>query len=190
MMFISFEIMGEYAQHRDVPRLTFRGPRERRSYSRILGDESERFMLVVEGWGCPDVPACNGTTSVPVHDRDHFRPYLARVRDRILAWCAESRRAVLADVHGAFVAPYRMTVDERGRSHRSFGEHWGRYRDGLMTLEEFRGAVARDAFPADEDFEIMCADPGFAGEFDDALRYAIAKDPEIVEKFDRLMRGA
>jgi hypothetical protein len=58
-----------------------------------------------------------------------------------------------------------------------------------MTLAEFRATVARDAFPADEDFDIMSADPTFTGEFDRDLRWAIAKDPEIVEKFDRLMRG-
>jgi hypothetical protein len=83
-----------------------------------------------------------------------------------------------------------MAHDERCQAYKSFGEHWGRYRDGGMTLAEFRATVARDVFPADEDFEIMSADPGFTEEFDDEVRRAIARDPEIVEKFDRLMRGA
>jgi hypothetical protein len=86
MMLISFRIMGEYAQYRDVPSLTFREPRERRTYSRTLSDEERRFMLVVEGWGCPDVPPWTGEALPCIaHDRANYRPYLARIRDRILA---------------------------------------------------------------------------------------------------------
>jgi hypothetical protein len=189
-MFLSFEIQEKYAQHENVPRVQCRAPRERREHSYILGDPSGRFLLIVEGWGCPDVPAWDGRTRCPVHDRARFRPYLARFRDSIIAYSSESRRKVLVDVHEALTAPHHMNVDERGQANRSFREHWGRYRDGRMTLAEFRATVARDAFPGDEDFEIMSADPGFTGEFDDELRRAIARDPEIVEKFDRLLRGA
>jgi hypothetical protein len=189
MMFISFEIMEKYAQHRNVPSLTCREPRRRRTFHRTLGDESGRFMLVLEGWDCPDVTAWDGTTGIPVHDRTRFRPYLARFRDSIIAYSSRARRRILVDVHEALTAPHHMTEPERTGAHRSFREHWDRYRDGRMTLAEFRATVARAAFPADEDFEIMSADPGFAKEFDRDMRWAIAEDPEIVEKFDRAMRG-
>jgi hypothetical protein len=123
MMFISLRIMENYAQHRDVPQVTFRAPRERRTYSRALGDEAGRFMLVVEGWGGPDAPAWTGAAEIPVHDRVNYRPYLARARDRILAWCDESHREVLVDVHEALTAPHHITCDERGQVHKSFEEH-------------------------------------------------------------------
>jgi hypothetical protein len=190
VMFLGLEFEGSWAQHRDVPVVRYRYPRERTPHQLTYDVPSERYLLVIEGWGCPVIPPWTGSELVPVHDRIRYRPYLAEFRDRTLAWAAESARQVLVDVHGALTAPHTVAGDERRRAYESFDANWERYRRGEVALADFRSAIARAAFPADEDHAIMAGDPSFTELFDEMLRRAIAGDPEIVEKFDRLMRGA
>jgi hypothetical protein len=103
-MFLSFEVMPTYAQHRDVPMVRARKPRHRQTYHYVRDYVPGRFLLVVEGWGCPGCPPFEGDTNVPSQDREHYGPYLRRCRESIRDYCSEEGCKLLVDVHEAIDA--------------------------------------------------------------------------------------
>jgi hypothetical protein len=164
-VFLSFSVWKKYAQHEGVPSVRFRDPGKKLGWSFDRGERRDRFILVIEGWGHPEVPVFPWQTMLPVWDRLNYQPYLARFRDALLARSRKTGRKLIVDVHEATSAPHFMTEPERQRTRRVIEELWSRYRASEMSPEDLKAETAKQVFTLEGEAELMLNDPVFEDEF-------------------------
>jgi hypothetical protein len=164
----------EYDQ--EYTTLLFREPGKRRlSYYNRIGVRSQ-FLFAIEGWGHPDGPTFTPTTPVPIHDRLHYKPYLARVREWLLEHSQKTGRKLLVDVHDAITAPYLMPQVERLALFAYLEAHWPRLKSGDVPLDALKTDAAKHVFTVPGEADLMLGEPVFEQEIQDRLAYLEHRD--------------
>jgi hypothetical protein len=176
IMFVSFEVEAKYLGDSDVPVVHYREPRKRRDRCHLKTDICLRLMLVVEGWGHPDIPGLGLDARIEMDDRSRYRSRLHRLREGILEHCREAGCKVLVDVRDAIDMPYSPTVSERRQIDRTVLSHWSRHKAGEISRDELRALAAADAFAVPGEAEIMLDHPAFLKDFTCAIWLAEADD--------------